>query len=180
MTSPSPPGLVWLNAAAAEDARAALREVCAARSWTERLLGHRPYATPEELLLASDTALAELPAAGLREAMAGHPPIGRPKSGDATSTREQRGMADASERLRAEMLELNLAYQEKFGHVFLICATGLSGERMREAARERLANSPEREREIVRQELVKINRIRLTRLVEHPPPGTARGEEPSV
>lgn len=66
------------------------------------------------------------------------------------------------------MLELNLAYQDKFGHVFLICATGRTGEQMRDAVRERIGNSPEAEREIVRTELGKINRIRLTRLVETP------------
>ena len=77
-------------------------------------------------------------------------------------------MAGASEELRAEMLELNLAYQERFGHVFLICATGRTGEQMRDALKERIGNTPEQEREIVRTELGKINRIRLTRLVERP------------
>jgi 2-oxo-4-hydroxy-4-carboxy-5-ureidoimidazoline decarboxylase len=75
-------------------------------------------------------------------------------------------MAGASDALKAEMLERNLAYQEKFGHVFLICATGRTGEQMRDAVAERLGNTPEEEREIVRVELGKINRIRLTRLVE--------------
>ncbi len=75
-------------------------------------------------------------------------------------------MAGASEELKAEMLELNLAYQEKFGHVFLICATGRTGEQMRDAVKERIGNPPEQEREIVRAELGKINRIRLTRLLE--------------
>jgi 2-oxo-4-hydroxy-4-carboxy-5-ureidoimidazoline decarboxylase len=75
-------------------------------------------------------------------------------------------MAGASEDLRAEMLDLNLSYQEKFGHVFLICATGRTGEQMRDAVRERIGNAPERDREIVRTELGKINRIRLARIVE--------------
>ncbi|WP_277343315.1 2-oxo-4-hydroxy-4-carboxy-5-ureidoimidazoline decarboxylase, partial [Streptomyces sp. Tu 4128] len=75
-------------------------------------------------------------------------------------------MAGAAEELKAEMLELNLAYQDRFGHVFLICATGRTGEQMRDAVKERIGNSPEQEREIVRTELGKINRIRLTRLVE--------------
>jgi 2-oxo-4-hydroxy-4-carboxy-5-ureidoimidazoline decarboxylase len=75
-------------------------------------------------------------------------------------------MAGASAELKEEMLELNLAYQERFGHVFLICATGRTGEQMRDAVKERIGNSPEREREIVRCELGRINRIRLARLVE--------------
>jgi 2-oxo-4-hydroxy-4-carboxy-5-ureidoimidazoline decarboxylase len=166
VTSSSTPGLARFNNLAAGEATAALHEVCASAAWGSRILAHRPYATAEALLAASDAATAELSTEDLAEAMAGHPPIGRPKPGDPTSSREQRGMAGASEELRAEMLELNLAYQERFGHVFLICATGATGEQMRDAVKSRTGNSPEQERENVRAELGKINRIRLTRLVE--------------
>jgi 2-oxo-4-hydroxy-4-carboxy-5-ureidoimidazoline decarboxylase len=162
----TPPGLARFNALEEHAAYTALREACASTAWAKRLLAARPYATCEDLYAASDAAMAELTAADLDEAMAGHPPIGRPKPGDPTSAREQSGMAGASDALKAEMLELNLAYQEKFGHVFLICATGRTGEQMRDAVRERIGNPPEREREIVRTELGKINRIRLARLVE--------------
>ncbi|MFI7405300.1 2-oxo-4-hydroxy-4-carboxy-5-ureidoimidazoline decarboxylase [Streptomyces sp. NPDC049541] len=167
MTSTStPPGLARFNVLEEHAALAALREACASTTWARRLLAARPYATAEDLFAASDAAMAELSAEDLAEAMAGHPPIGRPKPGDPTSAREQRGMAGASEELKSEMLELNLAYQERFGHVFLICATGRTGEQMRDAVKERIGNSPEQEREIVRTELGKINRIRLARLVE--------------
>ncbi|MFI5684388.1 2-oxo-4-hydroxy-4-carboxy-5-ureidoimidazoline decarboxylase [Streptomyces sp. NPDC051636] len=167
MTSTStPPGLARFNALEEHAAFAALHEACTATAWAGRLLAARPYATPEDLYAASDAAMAELTAADLQEAMAGHPPIGRPEPGETASAREQSGMAGASEELKAEMLELNLAYQEKFGHVFLICATGRTGEQMRDAVKERLGNSPEQEREIVRTELGRINRIRLARLVE--------------
>ncbi|MFJ8535481.1 2-oxo-4-hydroxy-4-carboxy-5-ureidoimidazoline decarboxylase [Streptomyces sp. NPDC093591] len=167
MTSNSTPsGLARFNALEEHAAHAALLEACAATAWAKRLLAARPYATADDLYAASDAAMAELTAEDLAEAMAGHPPIGRPKPGDPTSAREQRGLAGASEELKAEMLELNLAYQDKFGHVFLICATGRTGEQMRDAVKERIGNSPEQEREIVRTELGKINRIRLARLVE--------------
>ncbi|MFB7916444.1 2-oxo-4-hydroxy-4-carboxy-5-ureidoimidazoline decarboxylase [Streptomyces sp. NPDC056061] len=165
MTSSSTPGLARFNTLADDEVAAVLHEVCASTAWGRAVLSRRPYTTAEDLFSASDTATAALAAPDLAEAMAGHPPIGRPKPGDPTSSREQRGMADASEELRAEMLELNLAYQERFGHVFLICATGATGERMRDAVRSRIGNSPEREREHVRTELGKINRIRLTRLL---------------
>ncbi|RZB15723.1 2-oxo-4-hydroxy-4-carboxy-5-ureidoimidazoline decarboxylase [Streptomyces sp. F001] len=167
MTSNStPPGLARFNALEEHAAYAVLHEACASTTWAKRLLAARPYATSDDLYAASDAAMAELTAVDLEEAMAGHPPIGRPKPGDPTSAREQRGMAGASDELKAEMLELNLAYQEKFGHVFLICATGRTGEQMRDAVKERTGNSPEQEREIVRTELGKINRIRLADLVE--------------
>ena len=167
MTSTSTsPGLARFNVLEEHAAHAVLLEACASTAWVRRLLAARPYATVEDLYTTSDTAMGELTADDLAEAMAGHPPIGRPKPGDPTSAREQRGMAGASEELRNELLELNLAYQEKFGHVFLICATGRTGEQMRDAVKERIGNSPEQEREIVRAELGKINRIRLARIVE--------------
>ncbi|MEU5717961.1 2-oxo-4-hydroxy-4-carboxy-5-ureidoimidazoline decarboxylase [Streptomyces sp. NPDC020403] len=166
MTSSSTPGLARFNTLTAEEAAAALHEVCASARWGSIVSAHRPYAGAEALFSASDAAMAELGPEDLAEAMAGHPPIGRPTPGDPASAREQRGMAGASEELRAEMLALNLAYQERFGHVFLICATGATGEQMRDAVKARIGNPPEREREIVRTELGKINRIRLTRLVQ--------------
>ncbi|MFF7976127.1 2-oxo-4-hydroxy-4-carboxy-5-ureidoimidazoline decarboxylase [Streptomyces sp. NPDC007905] len=165
-TTSTPPGLARFNVLEEHAALAALHEACASTEWARRLLAGRPYATAEDLYAAGDAAMTELSTADLEEAMAGHPPIGRPKAGDPTSAREQAGMAGAAEELRAEMLELNLAYQEKFGHVFLICATGRTGEQLRDAVKERIGNAPEREREIVRTELGRINRIRLARLVE--------------
>ncbi|MET8635886.1 2-oxo-4-hydroxy-4-carboxy-5-ureidoimidazoline decarboxylase [Streptomyces sp. NPDC004096] len=167
MTSTStPPGLTRFNSLAEQTALAVLLEVCASTAWAGRLLAARPYGAVEDLYAANDAAVAGLTAEDLDEAMAGHPPIGRPRAGDPASAREQRGMAGAAEELKAEMLELNLAYQEKFGHVFLICATGKTGEEMRDAARERIGNAPEREREVVRTELGMINRVRLARLLD--------------
>ncbi|MFJ4833842.1 2-oxo-4-hydroxy-4-carboxy-5-ureidoimidazoline decarboxylase [Streptomyces sp. NPDC088747] len=165
-SSSSTPGLARFNAMEEHAAAAALHEACASTAWGSALLARRPFASLADLLATSDAVMAGLTDADLAQAMAGHPPIGRPKPGDPTSSREQRGMAGASEALREEMLELNLAYQERFGHVFLICATGRTGEQMRDAARERLGNPPEREREIVRIELGRINRIRLGNLVQ--------------
>ncbi|MEW2045421.1 2-oxo-4-hydroxy-4-carboxy-5-ureidoimidazoline decarboxylase [Streptomyces sp. NPDC005476] len=167
MTSTSPPpGLARFNDLEKSAALAALHETCASTAWATRLLAGRPYASVADLYTAADAAMADLTAADLAEAMAGHPPIGRPKPGDPASAREQRGMAGASAELKAEMLELNLAYQEKFGQVFLICATGRTGEQMRDAVKVRIGNAPDEEREIVRVELGRINRIRLARLVE--------------
>ncbi|WP_327267821.1 2-oxo-4-hydroxy-4-carboxy-5-ureidoimidazoline decarboxylase [Streptomyces sp. NBC_01218] len=165
MESSSPPGLARFNALAHDEVARVLHEICSSTAWGRALLTGHPYATADDLLTASDAATAALSPGDLAEAMAGHPPIGRPKPGDPASEREQRGMTDASEALRAEMLELNLAYQERFGHVFLICATGATGEQMRDALRARTTNTPDRENATTRTELGKINRIRLTRLL---------------
>ncbi|MEV7084745.1 2-oxo-4-hydroxy-4-carboxy-5-ureidoimidazoline decarboxylase [Streptomyces sp. NPDC093085] len=166
-TSPARPvpGLERFNTAPDTAALAALREVCAAPGWGRAVLAGRPYATEDALFAAGDTATARLTGAELTEALAGHPRIGRPDPGDARSAREQRGMAGAGARLRADMAELNAAYEERFGHVFLICATGATAEEMRDALLTRLGHPPDREREVARTELGKINRIRLAGLL---------------
>ena len=65
--------------------------------------------------------------------------------------------------MREQLAAANTAYEQRFGHVFLICATGLSAETMLAALRSRLRNDPVAEREVVRGELVKIVRLRLAR-----------------
>lgn len=166
MTSIASPGLARFNAADTPGAAGQLHHVCASGAWGAAVLAGRPYGDVEALLAASDAAMAALTTEDLAEAMAGHPPIGRPKPGDARSAREQSGVGEA---LREELLELNLAYQDRHGHVFLICATGRTGEEMRAAIKERIGNDTDTEREIVRTELGKINRIRLRRLTEAGP-----------
>jgi 2-oxo-4-hydroxy-4-carboxy-5-ureidoimidazoline decarboxylase len=166
VTTSASPGLARFNAAPDRAAADLLHDVCASRAWGAAVSAGRPYARLDDLLAASDDAMAALTAADLGEAMSGHPPIGRPTPGDPTSAREQRGVGDSE---RAELLRLNLAYQDAHGHVFLICATGLTGAQMLAALKERIGNDPDTEREIVRAELGKINRIRLTRRTEEDP-----------
>ena len=60
----------------------------------------------------------------------------------------------------------NAAYEERFGHVFLICATGMSAASMLGALRARLGHDPAAEREVVRDELVKIVGLRLAKAFE--------------
>lgn len=163
VTTSAPPGLSRLNEAAAESAAELLRGVCASGAWVDAVVRGRPYGGVDELLAASDAASAGLTEDDLAQAMAGHPPIGRPTPGDARSAREQSGVGAAE---REELLRLNLAYQEAHGHVFLICATGRTGEEMLAALKERIGNDAGTERGIVRTELGKINRIRLTRLAQ--------------
>ncbi len=93
-------GLVRFNSLSPDAAAAALRDVCASAAWTGALLAGRPYAGVRHLRAASDAALAALSEADLAEAMAGHPPIGRPTPSDAVSAREQRGMTGAPAELR--------------------------------------------------------------------------------
>ncbi|WP_369266912.1 2-oxo-4-hydroxy-4-carboxy-5-ureidoimidazoline decarboxylase [Streptomyces harbinensis] len=176
--SASPARLSWFNSAPPGELIAALRPVCAAPDWAGALVSGRPYPSPAALLAASDAATAALDATGIDQALAAHPPIGRPAPGDAASAREQRGMAGAPPALAAEVRELNDAYRRRFGQVFLICATGLTAGQLRDALRTRLGNSPDTERATVRTELAAIHRLRLTRLLAHPTDSTDPAASP--
>jgi 2-oxo-4-hydroxy-4-carboxy-5-ureidoimidazoline decarboxylase len=103
----------------------------------------------------------------VEEALAAHPRIGQRISGDGPeaewSRAEQFGAQLADPDLESALREGNGAYEQRFGHVFLICATGLSAAAMLDALRSRLTNSIEVERGVVRAELGKIVRLRLAK-----------------
>ncbi len=162
---PVPMTLDALNALPAAELHSVLTEVCSSPAWAKTVEASRPWPDPRALLAANQEAMAALTPGDLADAMSGHARIGTPKAGDATSQREQSGVRGADAALLAELSAANAAYEAKFGHVFLICATGRTAETMLAALRDRYPNDMDREREIVRGELGKINAIRLNRLL---------------
>ena len=96
--------------------------------------------------------------------MSAHPRIGD-RVGPGWSAAEQSGAAAASEAVRQGLAAGNLAYEKRFGHVFLICATGLSGADMLARLRTRLDHDDKTERTVVRAELLKITQLRMARLL---------------
>jgi 2-oxo-4-hydroxy-4-carboxy-5-ureidoimidazoline decarboxylase len=143
---------------------------CAVPEWARKVAAGRPYADLPSLLEAGSAALAELSWDGVLTALSAHPRIGERAAGDsreaAWSRQEQAGASGADPAVGEALRAANLAYEERFGHVFLICATGLSSAEMLAAARARLENDEETERAVVRRELDAIVRIRLRKLVE--------------
>jgi 2-oxo-4-hydroxy-4-carboxy-5-ureidoimidazoline decarboxylase len=158
-----------LNAAAPDEAERALLACCAVPGWARVVLAGRPYADLDALTAVSDAALAALDWAGVEQALAAHPRIGERAEGDGReadwSRREQAAAATGDGDLRAALAAGNAEYEQRFGQVFLICATGLPVGAVLAALRERLGNDEHTERATVRQELGKIVRIRLARLV---------------
>ncbi|MET9401919.1 2-oxo-4-hydroxy-4-carboxy-5-ureidoimidazoline decarboxylase [Kitasatospora sp. NPDC002965] len=161
-----PHALEALTAADAAELREILLDVCSSPGWADAVVAARPWTDRRALLDANAEAMAELSAADLHDAMAGHARIGTPRPGDATSEREQAGVLGAEDALLDELRRANAAYEAKFGHVFLICATGRTAATMLAALRERHPNDPATEAEIVREELRKINDIRINRLLD--------------
>jgi 2-oxo-4-hydroxy-4-carboxy-5-ureidoimidazoline decarboxylase len=116
----------------------------------------RPYASTDAAVAAVETVFESLTWDDATEAMRAHPRIGARVSGQ--SATEQSGVADAS---RVALAAGNAEYEERFGHVFLICATGLNGEQMLASLRERLKNDEAAERSVVIAELRKITALRV-------------------
>jgi 2-oxo-4-hydroxy-4-carboxy-5-ureidoimidazoline decarboxylase len=157
-------GLDGFNALSRERAEQVLRSCCSSRAWVRKVTAGRPYGSIEELCLAADDALAALTESEVDEALAGHPRIGD-RPANESSRQEQSGVAGADERTLAALAEANHVYEERFGHVYLVCATGKGGGELLTMLRDRLGNEPAEERRVVRSELGKINRIRLDRLL---------------
>jgi 2-oxo-4-hydroxy-4-carboxy-5-ureidoimidazoline decarboxylase len=158
-----PASLGALNAAPAQDGERTMLACCASGTFAGTVARGRPYADPQALRAAVDAAFTTLSWDDILESLSEHPRIGDCAAG--WSAAEQSGAASAGDQVRQALAEGNRAYEERFGHVFLICASGRSGQEMLDQLRARLGNDPEAERAVVRDELLKITQLRLTKLL---------------
>ena len=168
MTNSGPPASATLgsfNAAPAQDAERTIVACCASGTFAKAIADGRPYPDPAALLTAVDAEFRVLSWDDIVEAMSEHPRIGDRAVRGGMSAAEQSGAAAASNEVRQGLADGNLAYEQRFGHVFLICASGLSGQEMLDQLRARLDNDEEAERTVVHDELRKITRLRMTKLL---------------
>ncbi|MFF3222015.1 2-oxo-4-hydroxy-4-carboxy-5-ureidoimidazoline decarboxylase [Nocardia suismassiliense] len=157
-------GLAGFHALPANVATEALLTCCSSPEWARALVEARPYPSVDALLDTADAVLAGLPESEIDQALAGHPRIGeRPDT--AASAREQAGVATAADAVRSALAAGNRAYEARFGHLYLVCASGRSGSELLAILEDRLGNDAETERRVMRTELAKINRIRLRALL---------------
>jgi 2-oxo-4-hydroxy-4-carboxy-5-ureidoimidazoline decarboxylase len=156
---------VRFNTLPRAEAEAELLTCCASRRWASAVAAGRPYGSAEDLFAAAGEVVRGLDWPDVEQALAAHPRIGDRPSGSGResswSRTEQSGVGDAD---RAAFVAGNAAYEERFGHVFLICASGRGAGEMLAELRERMANDPGTEHEIVHRELVKITELRLRKL----------------
>ena len=151
------------NQADAESLRARLLALTAAPDWADPLLAGRPFQDTAQLLARSDELVRDLDEQQVDAALAGHPRIG--ERGSAESAREQAGMSQADESIRSAMAAGNAAYEERFGRIYLVAAAGRSAGELLGLLDERLHNDPGTELDVVRGELARITRLRLTSLL---------------
>ena len=153
-----------INGLPADAAGAALARCCASKQWVQRMLAGRPYASDEALFQACEREWWALDRDDWLEAFAAHPRIGD-RTPDAWSGSEQSGMARAGADLRLALREENAAYERRFGHVYLVCATGRGAAELLADLKARLANDPGKELRVAAGEQAKITRLRLEKLV---------------
>jgi OHCU decarboxylase len=159
--------LAWFNALSREEAERQLHACCASSAWASKVAARRPFADTYSLLETAEEAWLDLGPSAWLEAMEGHPRIGeRGGRAPASSEREQSGVETATEETLAALAEENRRYEARFGHVFLISASGRSADEILAALRQRLHNSPETEVRVAADEHRKITRLRLERLMQ--------------
>jgi 2-oxo-4-hydroxy-4-carboxy-5-ureidoimidazoline decarboxylase len=143
------------------------RQCVAVDRWARELTDGRPYETRDDLLTRADELTASLTDTEIRQALDDHPRIGqRAAAGSATaamSAAEQSGVDGVA--LADRLVAANLAYEDRFGHIYLVCASGRSGEELLADVAGRMTNDPVTELAVVRVELGKIARLRLARII---------------
>ena len=153
-----------LDALPEDEARRALLSVCGSQEWARRRAAARPFATAGEMLDRADAEWRRLGEADWREALAAHPRIGdRRASG--REAREQAGALASPDEVLDALAHANAEYETRFGHLFVVCASGKTAEEMLALCRARLHNDPATEIRIAAGEQAKITRLRLEALV---------------
>lgn len=167
------PRLGWFNALAPETAREELLKCCGSKRWAEAIEQGRPYLSLWHLIAQANDVWRALDRFDWLEAFRSHPKIGERKAADPVaaqseqwSAQEQRGVANATPEAVEKLARLNRAYEEKFGFIFIVCATGKSSDEILALLEQRLTNVPETELPIAAAEQAKITELRLRKLLD--------------
>ena len=162
-----------INSITSEQAEAEFLKCCGSRRWAAKMTAERPFENLEEMVTAADRIWWALESADWLEAFDSHPKIGEKKAAASVareslswSEKEQSGTRDSTQQTMEELAELNRKYQEKFGFIYIVCATGKSAEEMLAILRERLNNKAATELHNAAQEQAKITTLRLNKLIE--------------
>jgi 2-oxo-4-hydroxy-4-carboxy-5-ureidoimidazoline decarboxylase len=157
-----------VDLAARDEARRVLSTCCGSSAWVERMLRRRPFGSTVALLAGAREAWTDLTHTDWLEAFSHHPKIGDRASrarrfpGTAhLSSREQSGVDAAAAGVLDALATGNRAYEDKFGYIFIVCATGRSATDMLEMLGVRLGNDPAEEIRIAAGEQAKITELRL-------------------
>jgi OHCU decarboxylase len=156
-----------LNALEASRAGAEFLRCCGSARWAWAMTGARPFTDVDAMIAHGDTIWTSLASADWLEAFAAHPKIGERRAVSAWSSEEQAGMRLADRRAQEKLAALNVDYQERFGYIFIVCATGKSSGELLALLEARLSNDAPAELTAAAGEQRKITALRLRKLVTH-------------
>lgn len=164
--------LTSLNSLPTEESVKELLQCCGSRAWAEQMSKDRPYSTLDDVVSHALQIWQSLTAADWLEAFRSHPKIGEKKAAENVSAQsqqwsgqEQSGVTNAAQETVDALATLNRAYEDKFGFIFIICATGKSSAEMLNALRQRLQNDHDTELPLAAAEQSKITELRLLKLL---------------
>ena len=153
-----------INTRVRSQAEADLRSCCGASQWVRQMLASRPFDGGSELLAGAETIWWGLDPQDWLEAFAAHPRIGEnPKS--EWARQEQAGATSAPSDTMRALAEVNREYEKRFGHIFIVFATGKTADEMLAIARQRMQNPPEQELRTAAEQQLRITKLRLMKLV---------------
>ena len=167
--------VAWLNSLTAEAASKELLQCCGSKRWATQVVEARPYDNLADLVARANEIWWSLDRDDWLEAFRSHPKIGEKKAAEKVSTQarqwssnEQAGVNTASTETTDALAKLNRAYEQKFGYIFIICATGKTSGEMLDALRERIDHDAAEELPIAAAEQSKITELRLKKLLTSP------------
>lgn len=167
-----PNGLRHLNVLQPAEAVSEFLKCCGSQKWAQQMSEHLPFRGERDLFETAEQVWWGLAPEDWLEAFRSHPKIGEQKPDSETSAtslswsqREQAGVADAGADTRQLLTEMNRSYEEKFGFIYIVCATGKSSEELLRILRERLANTAETELRNAAAEQAQITKLRLNKLL---------------
>jgi OHCU decarboxylase len=158
------------NALPSARAAQTLLDCCGSKRWAARMAAQRPFMDPNSLCDTADSIWRDLAPADWLEAFGRHPQIGEKAAAGSESSRrwaegEQAGTRGVAENVKTNLAQRNQAYREKFGYIFIVCATGKSAEEMLALLEQRLQNDSARELTIAAEQQRLITRLRLEKLL---------------
>jgi 2-oxo-4-hydroxy-4-carboxy-5-ureidoimidazoline decarboxylase len=136
------------------------------RAWAIGVVNLRSFNTPEGLFAASDRVWNALPASDWQQAFDSHPRIGEHKAKSATSeslkwSAGEQAAANPDDQVKAALAAANQAYEQKFGRIFIVCATGKSAAEMLAILNRRMTNDPATELREAAEQQRQITQLRL-------------------
>eukprot|EP00898_Chlorokybus_atmophyticus_P002983 jgi/Chlat1/3686/Chrsp24S03846 len=164
--------LAELDALPLTDCAALLAQACTSPLWAQLVACRRPFATVDGLLRVARSSWWEVPVQAWFEAFSGHPRIGdaaaaraRFSTHELSESEQAVALQTADPRIAERLATWNHQYEAKFGHVFLICASGKSSSQILEALQERYVNTPYAELRVAAGQQMQITELRLRRLI---------------